>query len=120
MDDTADLSPLTKGGYRGVLERRTPGDLGLEFTPPFVRGGVFRRPGSILVSANSTVLGFKHRNQRRSRISVVLASLEGELRKQLSNWAVSCLSDDRATSLRPRRTVFTGCPGSRIVIEKMQ
>ena len=32
--ESVNLSPLTKGGCKGVLERRDPEDLGLEFTPP--------------------------------------------------------------------------------------
>ena len=39
------LSPLAKGGDRGVVERGMPEDFGLEFTPPyppFARGGLFR------------------------------------------------------------------------------
>jgi hypothetical protein len=34
VEGSANLSPLAKGGYRGVLERRDPEDPGLEFTPP--------------------------------------------------------------------------------------
>ncbi len=33
-ETSAYLSPLTKGGYRGVVERRDPEDVRLEFTPP--------------------------------------------------------------------------------------
>ncbi len=61
----ANLSPLTKGGYRGVVERCLPEGFGLEFTPPnppFVRGGAFDRHGFILVygGLNMTPEFFSH------------------------------------------------------------